>query len=276
MNILQNPFPHLSHQFRAGHYSGNVTAYGGTSLFVATPVVVFQPLFIDDYHSLIEWLKNAPVRSAAGTVYFHTGVGLLDFVQQRTLLAQEDSSLVIRNNNIEYIKLKYYEQLIGGINNEILKIEIIKMIDSPTIIQNGFYDILAILENGIGEIDKESTVKIFGLLTDISSVLIIPFGTTLILPYNFNFYGKLIILKGTIIGAQKVKLGNSATIDIYPNSSWIPLDLYNNRNYNNTNYKNIYNISSLMLEDYSSILIKSMDIYENEISTFYFEILNIR
>ena len=253
-----------------------MAAYGGTALLSLTPPTAFEPLFIDDYYSLIEWLRNSPVRSAAGTVYFHTGVGLLDFVEQRTLLAQEDSSIVIRNNNEEYIKLEFHEQFLGGNSNQTLQIETIRMKDAPTLIENGFYDILAILENGIGEISKNSTVKINGLLTDMTSVLIIPFGTTLILPDNFIFDGKLIILKGTIVGAQKSIIRNSAVLNIYPNSSWISLKTYNNKNYISNNYRNVYNISSLFLQDQSSLQIKSNDLYETEISTFHFGILNIR
>ena len=253
-----------------------MAAYGGSALLSLTPPKGFEPLFIDDYYSLIEWLRNVPVRSAAGTVYFHTGVGLLDSVNQRTLLAQEDSSIVIRNNNQEKIKLEFHQQLIGGKSNQTLQIENIVMEDAPTLIQNGFYDILAILENGIGEISKNSTVKINGLLTDVTSVLIIPYGTTLILPNNFIFDGKSIILKGSIVGAQKMILKNSAILNIYPNSSWISLKTYNKKDFNNNNCRNVFNISSVFLEDQSSIQIRSNDSYEKEISIFYFGTLNIR
>ena len=253
-----------------------MAAYGGSALLSLTPPKGFEPLFIDDYYSLIEWLRNVPVRSAAGTVYFHTGVGLLDSVNQRTLLAQEDSSIVIRNNNQEKIKLEFHQQLIGGKSNQTLQIENIVMEDAPTLIQNGFYDILAILENGIGEISKNSTVKINGLLTDVTSVLIIPYGTTLILPNNFVFDGKSIILKGIIVGAQKTILRNSAILNIYPNSSWISQKTYNNKDFNKNNYRNIFNISSMFLQDQSSVQIRSNDLYEKEISNFYFGTLNIR
>ena len=71
-------------------------------------------------------------------------------------------------------------------------------------------------------------------------------------------------------------LKNSAILNIYPNSSWISLKTYNKKDFNNNNCRNVFNISSVFLEDQSSIQIRSNDSYEKEISIFYFGTLNIR
>jgi hypothetical protein len=256
-------------------FSGNVTAYGGSSLFTTQNATKKEPIFLDDYHTIIEWVSTASscVRSSAGIVTWHTGVGSEDFVDAFTLIAQEATAIVINNDKKEILTLEYYEynQGTGGVS--LIEKEI-TLTDSSTLIETSTFDVLAVLEYGIAEINNNSTLNLLGIITDTTSILKIPSGTILILPETYTFYGEEIELKGTIVGAQNLTLKNSAILKLYTNASWMSYSTYVTYKNSGGSAINSYNFSSINLEDQSGIIIMGGDYADY--STIYCGDLKIR
>jgi hypothetical protein len=212
-------------------FSGNVTAFGGSSLYTDTPPSV-QPPVNDGPQSLIDWGRegvntgsnngsgSVNVRSSAGTAYWCTGVGTEDYVESRTIIEKIEKTVVIKNKRdgeenpiLEYSKDDGYGGLMTVRESAILS-------DTITVIDGGFYDFLVILQNGIAQIGENKSVKVLEVVTDSTATINIPYGSVLILPFHFDFGGKEINLKGTIFGAQNFTLLHSAKLNVFPNSTW--------------------------------------------------------
>jgi hypothetical protein len=89
---------------------------------------------------------------------------------------------VIRNKGEENPILKYYKD--DGFGGLLTVRESVVLGDKITVIDDGFYDLLVILQNGIAQ---NKSVKIREFTTDSTATINVPCRAVLILPFNFNF-----------------------------------------------------------------------------------------
>ena len=92
---------------------------------------------------------------------------------------------MIRNKGEENPILEYYKD--DGFGGLLTVRESVVLCDKITVIDDGFYDLLVILQNGIAQIGENKSVKIRKFTTDSTATINVPCGSVSILPFNFDF-----------------------------------------------------------------------------------------
>jgi hypothetical protein len=206
-----------------------------------------------------------------GTIFWHTGVGPVEFIEQHRTILKETKSLIINDLDERIINLAYHEY----VGNSLMTLSrTYVMQESVTLIDNATVDTLIILNRNTLQLNN--ILNISHIVINSKSSIIIPYNTILILPKHYIFFGKEIILKGTIIGADFFELSNYSKVSIYPNSSWHPTESYHNVINDHNRHKNIINITNFVLNPYSGLDVMGGDVYSFMYLKFHIGNLSIR
>jgi hypothetical protein len=198
-------------------------------------------------------------------------VGPVEFIEQHRTILKETKSLIVNDLSERKINLAYHEY-VGGNLVSISRNYVMQ--ESITSIDNATVDTLIVLNRNT--IQLNNVLNISHIVINSKSSIIIPYNTILILPKHYIFYGKEIILKGTIIGADSFELSNYSKISIYPNSSWHPTESYHNVINDHNRYKNIINTTNFVLNPYSGLQVMGGDVYSFMYLKFHIRNLSIR
>ena len=300
----------------SGGYFGNVTAYGGGPkriMFNAT--MPSMALVVDDYRDVVDWLQtsaarsgtsgyhanNGPVqRSAAGTVFWQTGLGPADFVGGHTLVAAEERALVVDNGGPQTVTLQYgtYTSVFGIVTQTMSSATVtLSEALTPIAATNSTisylggkstqlqFDILATVHHGAVVVQGAQVLNITSTCHDDGSgnVTVLA-GGALIVPANFVLTGGVMYIAGTLVGAQNLTLRGGSVLSFAPNATWMSVETFvgsfrRSAALANQRHAGIFNASHVVIQQASGIvLVGNDDSYYSATRTmpsFHFDQLTI-
>jgi hypothetical protein len=238
-------------------------------------------------NSLLNWLKRTTNKfstnvASCGTIYMFN-----NYIHNNNVKVLNNiSNIIIINNDIANVDFKYLSES----NNEAV------MLSQSFTFQYGNTDLnineylinhhinLIMGRNAVIKIKESKNLTVISMLSDSTSLLIIPEDSSLNLPSNFNMKFMNITVQGQLNGADNIIMSNNSHITLYPTAIWSNSDsnhfsksvnsvVYSNshiindynspydNNDNNTYTIKIFELSDIKIHDFSGIKFISDNIY---------------